>query len=547
MRKLIWIFIAAVTGILGCSGPQSQYRGIIDRAESLVPIDADSALALLEAVDPADLTVDSIKAKYYFVMASAHNRQGQLMLADSLIRFSSDFYRDKDLEKNIRSATLWALYNYRIGENERARTILDSLSALENLPDSLLVFPLRKRAFLGKKISDDDRNLERISHLMEIDNDSARRAEYRYWQYIEHLFNGNNDSALAILNDLIARASLESSSPDVFRYEYEKVGVLEEMGRYQESLSLADKLLTKAPGNSVSHYLHFWKSWSLLNMGRRDEAMAELARADSCAAGISEDERVYYNSFVYFLKSVIDYRDTGKLKLISMAQINNTQKDNFFRTQAIQQEAEQSALEIENKRLTLKAKNDRQASIIIIVVLFTLLICGGLLWFAFSRRRKAMEALEKAEVLQNLVDELNTAETNGAKNETLRRAMLQQLGIIRMVAETPTEQNREMLRKISSVDSNDGALVNWENVYEIIDNLYGGFHSRLHRIHGDVLSEKEEQIIVLMMAGFSTKEISVLTNQSTATIYVRKSAIRKKLGVAEKEDIVAFLLEESAD
>ena len=120
--------------------------------------------------------------------------------------------------------------------------------------------------------------------------------------------------------------------------------------------------------------------------------------------------------------------------------------------------------------------------------------------------------------------------------------MLRQLGIIKMVAEAPTEQNREMLRKISSVDRNsNGPLVNWENVFEMIDSLYSGFYSRLHELYGDVLSEKEEQIIVLMIARFSTKETGVITSQSAATIYVRKSSIRKKLGIPEKEDIMAFL------
>ncbi len=111
-----------------------------------------------------------------------------------------------------------------------------------------------------------------------------------------------------------------------------------------------------------------------------------------------------------------------------------------------------------------------------------------------------------------------------------------------MVAETPTEQNREMLRKISSIESDtNGELVNWNNVFELIDNLYSGFYEKLHAKYGDRLSQKEEQIIVLMLAGFSTKEISVITSQTTSTIYVRKSSIRKKLGVPEKEDIIAFL------
>ncbi|WP_370276439.1 helix-turn-helix transcriptional regulator [uncultured Duncaniella sp.] len=68
----------------------------------------------------------------------------------------------------------------------------------------------------------------------------------------------------------------------------------------------------------------------------------------------------------------------------------------------------------------------------------------------------------------------------------------------------------------------------------------------LHERYGNLLTEKEEQIIVLMIAGFSTKEISVITSQTTATIYVRKSSVRKKLGVPEKEDIVAFLRHEAS-
>ena len=126
--------------------------------------------------------------------------------------------------------------------------------------------------------------------------------------------------------------------------------------------------------------------------------------------------------------------------------------------------------------------------------------------------------------------------------------MLQQLGIIKMVAETPTEQNREMLRKISSIESDtNGELVNWHNVYELIDNLYSGFYSKLKSEFADSLSDKETQIIVLMIAGFSTKEISVITSQTASTIYVRKSSVRKKIGVPEKEDIVAFLREKFAE
>ena len=105
-----------------------------------------------------------------------------------------------------------------------------------------------------------------------------------------------------------------------------------------------------------------------------------------------------------------------------------------------------------------------------------------------------------------------------------------------------------MLRKISAIDGEtNGELVDWGKVFEMIDSLYSGFYSKLHRQYGEQLTPKEEQIIVLMVAGFSTKEISVITGQTTSTIYVRKSSIRKKLGVPEKEDIVEFLKNRDKD
>ena len=211
-------------------------------------------------------------------------------------------------------------------------------------------------------------------------------------------------------------------------------------------------------------------------------------------------------------------------------------------------ETEQNVLRQENRALTLKSENERKTAVIVIMTLAAIIIALLAIWNIQKRKRRTVEAEEKMEALQKMVDEMKSTPSPSTGHESLRRAMLQQLGIIKMVAETPTEQNREMLRKISSIDNDtNGALVNWQSVYEIIDNLYAGFYSRLHGRHGNILTDKEEQIIVLMMAGFSTKEISVITMQTTATIYVRKSSIRKKLGVPEKEDIVEFLKNRDKD
>lgn len=534
-----------VAGIVVSCSHSQQYGRIISDAERIADEYPDSALALLAVVDPAELTVDSVKAKYYYVMAFAHDSQSRIALSDSLISFSNDYYRGKDLKRSILSATLLASYKFRTGERGTALRMLDSLSSLTDVPESLLIVPLRNKVDLGTYYGSNEHQIKR---LMAIDKDENWRPRYKYFLYFDYLFSGKNDSALVVLDEIIDKTAQDGEAEMKFRYEYEKMGVLEELGRYAESMSMADSLMNEPLGKSIKHYFYLWKSLAMLNKRDHASAAAELAKADSFARAIPEDERGYFNIFAYVLHTVLDYHNTGKVSLIPLARINNSQRDNLFDARHLRQEAARRALEIENQRLTIKAKSDRQTALLIIVALSALIVSGALIWYALNKKRKALEVLERNEILQKLVDESKSTQADTSANETLRRAMLQQLGIIKMVAETPTEQNRDMLRRISSVENGtDKSLVNWDSVHEIIDNLYSDFYTRMHNRHGSVLTEKEEQIIALMVAGFSTKEISVITGQTAATIYVRKSSVRKKLGVPEKEDIVAFLRQETED
>ncbi|MDE6668241.1 MAG: LuxR C-terminal-related transcriptional regulator, partial [Muribaculaceae bacterium] len=277
----------------------------------------------------------------------------------------------------------------------------------------------------------------------------------------------------------------------------------------------------------------------------------ELAVAESFAVKLRNDDEPYYRSYSNLLNTIIDFKQTGRVKLRHVNGLINRQREYLNQLKASQWETERSALQQHNRALALKVESEHKTVIILIISIVAILLLTGAAWIIRIRRQRERENEERIETMQKMVDEYKSASTTSQSDHTdlpaMRRAMLQQLGIIKMVAETPTEQNREMLRKISSIDGDtNGELVNWQNVYELIDNLYSNFHRKLHDRYGDVLSNKEEQIIVLLIAGFSTKEISVITGQTTSTVYVRKSSIRKKLGVPEKEDILVFLRTELA-
>lgn len=544
MKNSIWILVLVAIGMISCS-KSAQQRQVISEAERIVYSYPDSALHLLEDIDPKNLKEDSLMGLYAIVVGTAHKVGENSMVADSLTRFAFEYYRDNDFKRFLQAGDLYALHKFWLGEGNRSLSLLDSLIVLPNVPKDSKITLLRTRMLIGGAEFDCKRNISFIRELQSLDTVSSHQTEYLYQLCENYQYAGKNDSALILIDKLIDCAQRNHLENDQFKYTYEKVGILEELGRYEESNRLVDYILEHAPHNSAIPYLRFWKALNYFNLGNFTKSQQHLTYADSCAVSRDDVDNNYYESFAAPLREFLKYRKDGTIGISQLAIFNNSLRNQYQRMEFTRLESDKNILKSENRALTFKSQSERKTYIIVIVSLIALILVAGGAWLLQKRKRKTVEAEERAETLQRMVDELQKPSAPTDNQEALRRAMLQQLNIIKMVAETPTEQNREMLRKISSVDNNaDGPLINWANVYEIVDNLHYGFYTKLHDRYGDTISEKEEQAIVLLAAGFSAKEISVITSQSAASVYVRKSSVKKKLGVPEKEDVIAFLRQE---
>lgn len=544
MKNSIWILVLVAIGMISCSR-SAQQRQVISEAERIVYSYPDSALHLLEDIDPKNLKEDSLMGLYAIVVGTAHKVGENSMVADSLTRFAFEYYRDNDFKRFLQAGDLYALHKFWLGEGNGSLSLLDSLIVLPNVPKDSKITLLRTRMLIGGAEFDCKRNISFIRELQSLDTVSSHQTEYLYQLCENYQYAGKNDSALILIDELIDCAQRNHLENDQFKYTYEKVGILEELGRYEESNRLVDYILEHAPHNSAIPYLRFWKALNYFNLGDFTKSQQHLTYADSCAVSRDDVDNNYYESFAAPLREFLKYRKDGTIGISQLAIFNNSLRNQYQRMEFTRLESDKNILKSENRALTFKSQSERKTYIIVIVSLIALILVAGGAWLLQKRKRKTVEAEERAETLQRMVDELQKPSAPTDNQEALRRAMLQQLNIIKMVAETPTEQNREMLRKISSVDNNaDGPLINWANVYEIVDNLHYGFYSKLQERYGDTISEKEVQAIVLLAAGFSAKEISVITSQSAASVYVRKSSVKKKLGVPEKEDVIAFLRQE---
>ncbi len=525
----------------------------MDNAEKVMQSNADSALYILDLIDPSELKADSLRAKYHYLMAYGHMRCDRSMIGDSLVSYAHEYYRGKDVVRDVRSGMAFAWYKFWIGDTPGAMAMLDSLAGLPDVPDSIMVQTLRTRVLLGAAEYQGRELVPLAKRLESLERDSLRKIEAKYMLLTGYEYAGELDSALYILNELVDYARKNKWGDKHFQFEMGRAQLLTEQGNNAESDAIIDEIFRKTgPDNGAADLLHFQYAINALNSGDTGRASRHLAIADSLAVGLRGEDDAYFRSYSNLIHAILDFKRTGGIKLTHINGLNNRQGERYNRMKASQWESERGALHQQNRALALKTESEHKTVVILIIGIIGLLIAAGAFWIIITRRQRERENEERIEALQKMVDEYKSApsaqECEISDSSALRSVMLKQLGIIKMVAETPTEQNREMLRKISSIDGEtNGELVDWENVYKIIDNLYSGFYGTLHSRYGDVLNSKEEQIIVLIVAGFSTKEISVITGQTTSTIYVRKTSIRKKLGVPEKEDIVAYLLNQNRD
>lgn len=549
MRKIIYLLLVIVA-LASCSKSESRYDKEISQAERLMPGNTDSALAILESIDPSDLKVDSLRAKIHYLKAYGHMKANRSMVSDSLIAFAHNYYRGKDIVKGIRSGTALAFYKFWVGDTPGSIAMLDSLTSLPGVPDSLMAQVLRIRVLLGASEYQGREIISLAKRLHKLETDTLRKIEAKYMLLGGYAYAGEVDSALYLENELIDYARNNKWSDKHFMFEVERAQLLSEAGRDAESDFIIGEIFRKAgPDNGAADLLNFQYALNALNRGDVARAAHHLAIADSLAFKLRGNDDAYSRSYSNMLHAMVDFKRTGRVRLMQITGLNNRMNERFNRMKASQWESERGALHQQNRALSLKAESQQKTVIILIISIAALVILGCSVWIIRIRRQRERDNEERIEALQKMVDEYKSAPTQEkADSSTLRGIMLKQLGIIKMVAETPTEQNREMLRKISAIDGKtNGELVDWEKIFEMIDSLYSGFYSELHRQFGEQLTPKEEQIIVLMVAGFSTKEISVITGQTISTIYVRKSSIRKKLGVPEKEDIVEFLKNRDKD
>lgn len=87
--------------------------------------------------------------------------------------------------------------------------------------------------------------------------------------------------AIDVMNDLINSTTAEDEAKERFVYEYEKLDVLIELRKIEESGHRAESPVNACTNESSIPYILVWKSLAKLNMHDFTGSAVELAKADS--------------------------------------------------------------------------------------------------------------------------------------------------------------------------------------------------------------------------------------------------------------------------
>lgn len=547
MRNLAY-YILVFLLCYSCNNRDNQSE-IIATAQSIVSKDPDSALYILQTIEFPENLIDSIKANYWLVLGQAHYNASKSMADDSLLISSIEYYRNNNnnIERLLQSYKLAAQYKWWNNEKEDAYNLLnEGLNVAENNKDTIGLINLYSAlSNLAEKDNHLENSLSYIKMLMKLDKKSAHYYHYYNDLGIIYYYLNQKEKSISAFEKSLDLSLEVKDSTWVYNNMYRNFAdILNEFGKSKEAIRHQKKILDYYIKNNSDDKSMSYFSLSIYytNINYLDSAKYYMDLAEQTRPQYYDDDLAISNFYI-IQRTILDYATDGKYSIKEISLFSNSMFNKYIDRE--REIAEKSItkynLEQQNLRLTIIKQ---QNQITLLIAFIFLILISVFYYFHIQKRKKILS--EKEEELETLKDLLFESQKSNSEKDSnfFKRILLQQLGIIRLAAMSPTAKNQEFLQQMTRITNKDipvETLLIWDDLYKVVDSVFDNFHTNLISKYGSILLDKEIQLCCLLMAGFSTKEIGVVTQQSVRTVYQRKTTIRQKLEMGEKEDIAGFL------
>ena len=548
----------------------------VQKAEELLIVNRDSAMAILREVVRPDRLPEESKALYWFCMADIRANTMQSLSEDSMICWAAQYFRNRWLQDGeyedymMKAGMEEAFYWWWNDDKEKAQQVLQrqqqyAAEIAEKKGEHIWeVILLRISAELAMRDYDYERVRDYTEALIRLGDEKAIHLDEVARVYngmaITYFYLGEYDKMEESFEKAIAQTSDSAFVVNVVRRNY--ADLLGEIGQTDRAIRMHEELAAVyREGESwllVESLYSLSRLW--LNKGDKQRADRYMREAEE----LFENYRATISSpsaeaGLLAHRQVLNYALRGNYQMMPLATYNTQWQDKDYIRYRVAEAKERSMSDLREQVLRQKLAKQRQTILIVGLVCVVFGLCLFLVYLYRRRQRLLLEKEEEIETLRNMLasadktddwfrnnrsseSEIRTGASQPADG-SVRKLMLQQLGVIKTIAGTPTEANQQLLARLIALNEETAnALIDWSSIYQTIDLVYDGFYTRLVQKYGNVLNEKELQLCCLLKADFSTKGINMLTRQSLQTIYQRKTQVRQKLNLPEAEDILHHLV-----
>ena len=538
----------------------------VQKAEELLTVNRDSAMAILREVVRPDQLPEESKALYWFCVADIRANTMQSLSEDSMICWAAQYFRDRWLQDGayedymMKAGMEEAFYWWWNDDKEKAQQVLQRQQRYaeeiaekkgEHIWEVIL---LRISAELAMRDYDYEHVRDYTEALVRLGDEKAIHLDEVARVYngmaITYFYLGEYDKMEDSFEKAIAHTSDSAFIVNVVRRNY--ADLLGEIGQTDRAIRMHEELATVYREGESWLLVESLYSLSRLWLNKGDKQRAERYMREAEELFETYKETISSPSAEAGLlahRQVLNYALRGNYQMMPLATYNVRWQDKDYIRYRVAEAKERSMSDLREQVLRQKLAKQRQTILIVGLVCMVLGLCLLLVYLYRRRQRLLLEKEEEIETLRNM---LASADKPDDK-ESVRKLMLLQLGVIKTIAGTPTEANQQLLARLMALNEETAnALIDWPSIYQTIDLVYDGFYTRLVQKYGatdqsndpahPVLNEKELQLCCLLKADFSTKEINMLTRQSLQTIYQRKTQVRQKLSLAEAEDITTAII-----
>ena len=511
MKQFIILFLTTIIAVL-TSGCATDNDEIIDNAEQLLANGLiDSAYITINNIYAPETLDARQQARYALVVGQVHNYRGEALSEDSLLCAALDYYQKlnpTDSAKLIQSTILASKHFWWKGEKQKAYNTLEKhISRGQRTSILLALCELASNDYDYPKFKAANIELNGIEKYAHLPQDTTT-----YWQLT-----------------LRSQADITSDSGNQPRAIELQNKALEHFSATNDSTEMAISFA------SLARYY--------LLMDKIPEAERYLQLADKISTDKFRND-LSYSSYCQILHILISYAKKRDFNFRDWAIFVNRIQDNAEHNRKITEAKEKANNRLTERNYKITITSQRQQLIASYIIIILILVIAGTITYIWRRKKLIAEKEEEIETLHRLIAETQNSDSDVRDDRFFKKIMLQQLGIIKIAATNPTSANQELLKKMQQIADKNvevNSLLNWNDLYKAIDYIYDNYYTLLAAEYSNTLNEKELQLCCLLKANFSTKEISILTQQSVRTVYQRKTQIRQKLGLEEKADITDII------